>query len=82
MISHQLLGSFGFSKGRPTRGPQGSFAFRIYKEADIHIFVNYMEEYRSCSIKYNKLDLVKEIYELRNQKAHLSFISDPVLFAK
>lgn len=59
-----------FVKGNQ-RAAQGHHTFRIYKEKDILAFYDYMTTYPSASIKFQRLNLLKQIYQLKNEKAHL-----------
>lgn len=48
-----------------------SYLFRLYRESDILKFVDFMEKYKSESIKHKRLLLVKNVYYLKNKKAHM-----------
>ena len=71
------MGTTYFSRG-DIRAPDGHFAFFIKKEKEIMPFIDYMNKYRTASVKHKRLDLVTEFYSLKNKRAHLPD-ADPIL---
>jgi hypothetical protein len=45
--------------------------FKIVKKEHVLLFLNYMNNHRSFSVKHIRLDLILSLYELKKQKAYL-----------
>nr|YP_025793.1 putative site-specific DNA endonuclease [Tupiella akineta]AAQ18752.1 putative site-specific DNA endonuclease [Tupiella akineta] len=65
------LGTTSFSKG-DLRAPKGHFYFFIKKEIEIVQFYEYINLYRTLSVKYKRLDLMEQFFMLRENRAHLA----------
>jgi hypothetical protein len=68
------FGSENFSRGNK-RSPGGHFNYRIYKEKDIFTFIDFIDKYPSHSQKHKRLNLIKQIYLLKNKGAHLKGVN-------
>jgi len=64
------MGKTVFSKGN-LRAPEGHYIFFIKKENEILQFYNYMNIYKTASVKHHRLDLIPTFYSLISKKAHL-----------
>jgi hypothetical protein len=70
--SNVSIGDNLFTKGRFGRPDLSSYYLRIYKKESILLFLDYMNKFRSNSIKHTRLDLINELYILNEKKAGIS----------
>jgi hypothetical protein len=71
LFPERQIGIIHNSKKKNQPNSVGTHKFKIVKKEYVLLFLKYLNDNRSSSVKHKRLDLILSLYDLKNQKAYL-----------